>query len=54
VIHGEGLPRYHSSDFGDLFVEYNIVLPEKVSDAAAKKLKEAFGVIAKEASHNEL
>lgn len=27
VIHGEGMPIYHLSGHGDLFVEYQVVLP---------------------------
>ena len=36
VLHGEGLPRYHSSDYGDLFVEYNVILPNKIDNATKK------------------
>lgn len=54
MIHGEGLPRYHSSEFGDLFVQYNVVLPEKVSETAAKKLRDAFGSVASDSGHEEL
>ena len=27
IIKGEGLPVYHSSGYGDLYVEYSVVLP---------------------------
>ena len=27
VIHGEGMPIYHLSGHGDLFVEYQVVFP---------------------------
>ena len=36
VLHGEGLPRYHSSEFGELFVEYNVVLPASVTEKTRK------------------
>jgi DnaJ-class molecular chaperone len=31
VVTGEGLPLYHDSGHGDLFVEYNVVLPLTVA-----------------------
>jgi DnaJ-class molecular chaperone len=31
TIHGEGMPIYESTGYGDLYVEYNIVLPSKLS-----------------------
>lgn len=56
VLHGEGLPRYHSSDFGDLFVEYNVVLPSAVKASTREKLADAFGVKVQhqEGAHQEL
>ena len=51
VLHGEGLPRYHSSDFGELFIEYNVVLPSSLNKSTRQKLAEAFGVQVK---HEEL
>lgn len=51
VLHGEGLPRYHSSDFGELFVEYNVVMPGSLNKSTRQKLAEAFGVAVK---HEEL
>ncbi|CAD6565297.1 MAG: DnaJ- protein scj1 [Cyphobasidiales sp. Tagirdzhanova-0007] len=52
VLHGEGLPRYHSSDFGNLFVEYNVVLPDKIDKGTRKKLQDALRY--DEQSHKEL
>lgn len=31
VIHGEGMPIYHLSGHGDLFVEYQVVFPPTLS-----------------------
>ena len=31
IIKGEGLPVYHESGYGDLFVTYNVVLPVSLS-----------------------
>ena len=31
TIRGEGMPDYDQSTFGDLFVEYNVVLPATLS-----------------------
>lgn len=31
TIKGEGMPIYGGSDHGDLFVEYNVVLPMEIS-----------------------
>jgi len=51
VIHGEGLPRYHSSEFGDLFVEYNVMMPTSVSKKAQEALREIFSATIE---HSEL
>lgn len=38
MIKGEGLPVFEQSDtYGDLFVEYNVVLPTKLSPALQKR-----------------
>ncbi|PPQ66216.1 hypothetical protein CVT24_000328 [Panaeolus cyanescens] len=43
VIKGEGMPVYgRSSMKGDLFVEFNVVLPLEISQEARRKLMEAF------------
>lgn len=34
VVKGEGLPVYHESGHGDLFVEYSVVLPTTISASA--------------------
>lgn len=31
TIKGEGMPEFDQSTFGDLFVEYNVVLPATLS-----------------------
>ncbi|KAJ8502384.1 hypothetical protein ONZ45_g11818 [Pleurotus djamor] len=42
-IEGEGLPIHQRHEaFGDLFVEYNVVLPIEISSQTKKKLLEAF------------
>lgn len=38
MIKGEGLPVFEQFDtYGDLFVEYNVVLPTKLSPALQKR-----------------
>ncbi len=39
-IKGEGLPRLHGGTRGDLYVEVDIVVPKKISDAERKLLIE--------------
>ncbi|BGP37907.1 DnaJ-related protein scj1 [Rhodotorula kratochvilovae] len=43
VIHGEGMPIYHLSGHGDLYVEYQVVLPPAVTDKQREALEQAFG-----------
>ncbi|GAA5848552.1 hypothetical protein JCM8547_004549 [Rhodosporidiobolus lusitaniae] len=43
VIHGEGMPIYHLSGHGDLFVEYQVVLPPTLESAQTAALEKAFG-----------
>ncbi|KAK4332869.1 Mitochondrial protein import protein MAS5 [Rhodotorula toruloides] len=43
VITGEGMPIYHLSGHGDLFVEYQVVLPPKLSGKQREALEQAFG-----------
>ncbi|KAF9468107.1 hypothetical protein BDZ94DRAFT_1247201 [Collybia nuda] len=52
TIKGEGMPEYGSSGHGDLFVEYNVVLPMEISPQTRRKLTEAFQVSG--ATHDEL
>ncbi|KAI0775189.1 DnaJ-domain-containing protein [Trametes elegans] len=42
TITGEGLPVYGQSEHGDLFVEYNVVLPTEISPETKKRLLLAF------------
>jgi len=42
TIKGEGMPIFEQSNYGELFVEYNVVLPMEVSPDLKKKLAEAF------------
>jgi len=42
TIRGEGMPVFEGHGFGDMFVEYNVVLPTTVSAAMRKKLVDAF------------
>ncbi|TFK28105.1 DnaJ-domain-containing protein [Coprinopsis marcescibilis] len=42
VIRGEGMPEFNSAQRGDLFIEYNVVLPLEISPPTRKKLLEAF------------
>lgn len=42
VIKGEGMPEFERSSHGDLFVEYNVVLPSELSMHTRRKLMEAF------------
>ncbi|KII89961.1 hypothetical protein PLICRDRAFT_40143 [Plicaturopsis crispa FD-325 SS-3] len=41
-IVGEGLPIFEQSGHGDLFIEYNVVLPVELSTNMRRKLAEAF------------
>ncbi|KAH6913072.1 hypothetical protein BKA70DRAFT_1397197 [Coprinopsis sp. MPI-PUGE-AT-0042] len=52
VIKGEGMPIYNGYGKGDLFIEYNVVLPMDVSAQSRKKLLEVFRP--ESAFHDEL
>ncbi|KAM0747534.1 DnaJ-domain-containing protein [Meredithblackwellia eburnea MCA 4105] len=54
VIPGEGLPIYHGSDHGDLFVEYVVVLPPTISPKVKETLQSAFKYTPPGAGHTEL
>ncbi|GAA6009049.1 hypothetical protein JCM10207_004077 [Rhodosporidiobolus poonsookiae] len=42
VVHGEGMPIYHLSGHGDLFVEYQVVLPPALNTAQTAALEKLF------------
>ncbi|KAI0649090.1 DnaJ-domain-containing protein [Trametes meyenii] len=42
TIKGEGMPVFQQSEYGDLYVEYNVVLPSEVSPETKKRLLLAF------------
>nr|GAT60787.1 chaperone protein DnaJ [Mycena chlorophos] len=42
TLEGEGMPHFEKSTFGDLFVEYNVVLPTEISPQIRRKLADAF------------
>ncbi|KAF7312295.1 Chaperone protein DnaJ [Mycena indigotica] len=42
TIEGEGMPHFEKPTFGDLYVEYNVVLPTEISPPIRRKLAEAF------------
>ncbi|KAJ7475817.1 hypothetical protein FB451DRAFT_1087756 [Mycena latifolia] len=42
TIEGEGMPHFEQPTYGDLFVEYNVVLPIEISPQTRRKLAEAF------------
>jgi len=42
TIEEEGLPHFEKPTFGDLYVEYNVVLPVEISPQMRRKLAEAF------------
>jgi len=44
-VTGKGMPIHERSTFGDLFVEYNVVLPIELSPQSRRKVMEAFGGI---------
>jgi len=53
VVKGEGMPHFGSkSTKGDLFVEYNVILPLEVSSETRLKLREAFH--SPSSTHDEL
>ncbi|KAI0049744.1 DnaJ-domain-containing protein [Auriscalpium vulgare] len=42
TIKAEGMPHFQRSEYGDLFVEYNVVLPTELSTDTRRHLAEAF------------
>jgi DnaJ-related protein SCJ1 len=42
VIKGDGMPVFGKNERGDLYVEYNVVLPTSLTTSVRKKLTEAF------------
>jgi len=53
VIKGEGMPVFGNADIkGDLFVEYNVILPVELSPEMRRKLTEAFQTPS--STHDEL
>ncbi|KAJ7773235.1 hypothetical protein B0H16DRAFT_1304596 [Mycena metata] len=52
TIEGEGMPHFERPTFGDLYVEYNVVLPVEISPQTRRKLTEAFH--ASGSGHDEL
>ncbi|OCH95395.1 DnaJ-domain-containing protein [Obba rivulosa] len=50
VIKGEGMPIFGETGFGDLFIEYNVVLPTEISPEMRLRLYHAFG---HDADHGE-
>ncbi|CAL1716723.1 unnamed protein product [Somion occarium] len=42
VIKGEGMPKFEQTGFGDLYVEYNVVLPTSLSPEMEKRFAEVF------------
>ncbi|KAF8638271.1 hypothetical protein AX17_002293 [Amanita inopinata Kibby_2008] len=51
-IKGEGMPTFGLSSHGDLYVEYNVVLPINLSPQTRRKLAEVFGP--SDLGHDEL
>ncbi|KAG8839742.1 hypothetical protein FRB91_006828 [Serendipita sp. 411] len=41
-IKNEGMPIFEGHGHGDLFIEFNVVLPTMVPDDMRKKLEDAF------------
>ncbi|GAA5885417.1 hypothetical protein JCM6882_009614 [Rhodosporidiobolus microsporus] len=55
VVHGEGMPIYHLSGHGDLFVEYQVVLPPSLTAAQTAALEKVFNYRHPDkAAHEEL
>ncbi|KAJ6531761.1 hypothetical protein B0H19DRAFT_1214115 [Mycena capillaripes] len=52
TIEGEGMPHFEQPTYGDLYVEYNVVLPVEISAQTRRKLAEAFH--ASGSGHDEL
>lgn len=52
TIKNEGMPIFDESTYGDLFVEFNVVIPIEISPQTRRKLVEAFQVT--ESGHDEL
>ncbi|KAJ7637733.1 hypothetical protein DFH06DRAFT_651891 [Mycena polygramma] len=52
TIEGEGMPHFEQHTYGDLYVEYNVVLPVEISPQTRRKLAEAFH--AHGSGHDEL
>lgn len=54
MIKEEGLPIYHDSGHGDLFVEYNVVFPMTLSAKTQASLSSALNYIPPSTPHVEL
>ncbi|KAI0067469.1 DnaJ-domain-containing protein [Artomyces pyxidatus] len=42
TVKGQGMPHFEQSTYGDLFVEFDVVLPTELSDDTRRHLAEAF------------
>jgi DnaJ-class molecular chaperone len=38
TIKGEGMPLFEQSEHGDLFIEYNVVLPTEISPQSRRSM----------------
>ncbi|KAJ6505973.1 hypothetical protein DFH09DRAFT_1251868 [Mycena vulgaris] len=52
TIEDEGMPHFEKPTYGDLYVEYNVVLPIEISPQTRRKLAEAFHTTG--SGHDEL
>ncbi|KAI9633139.1 uncharacterized protein MKK02DRAFT_39117 [Dioszegia hungarica] len=43
VIEGEGMPAFQDVPAGDMYIEYSIVFPTKISDTNQKRIADIFG-----------
>ncbi|KAK8844597.1 hypothetical protein IAR55_006444 [Kwoniella newhampshirensis] len=54
VIEGEGMPSYMDVPQGDLYIEYSVVFPAKVSESTQEKLRDILGYTPPTSRHDEL
>jgi DnaJ-class molecular chaperone len=52
-IEGQGMPLYKKSGFGDLYIRFNLVLPEKMDPERIQDLKFMFPPIEKDIIYND-
>lgn len=52
-IEGEGMPKYGKDERGDLYIRFNLILPEKIDLENLKKIKNLFPCIDEDIIYND-